>query len=173
LLSKSRNFPPYGLYGGYSNGVPSIHFFQAKHIIQFRSCPTRFLGFSNHEKEAPRQEILKWLTVHSTFSKSGWSIVRSASLAKGGTLKRRLLPHLHKVPTQSNKVKVSPRTLQTVLVSINTDMRTTSSNWFLKQAISTYISFWRLDVGWEVASGGWCEIIDPITRFNSTHDSAE
>jgi hypothetical protein len=27
--------------------------------IQSRSCPMRFLGFSNHEKGAPRQEILK------------------------------------------------------------------------------------------------------------------
>jgi hypothetical protein len=27
--------------------------------IQFRSRPMRFLGFSNHEKGAPRQEISK------------------------------------------------------------------------------------------------------------------
>jgi hypothetical protein len=32
---------------------------------------------------------------------------------------------------------------------------------------------WRLHVHWEVASGSWCEIIDPITRLNPTHDSAE
>jgi hypothetical protein len=38
------------LYGGCSNGVPPIHFFQAEHKIQFRSRPMRFLGFSNHEK---------------------------------------------------------------------------------------------------------------------------
>jgi len=50
----------------------------------------------------------------STFSRSGWSIVRSASLAKGGTSKKRLSPHIHKVPTRSNKV--SPRTLQTAPV---------------------------------------------------------
>jgi hypothetical protein len=31
---------------------------------------------------------LKWSTACSTFSRSGWSIVRSASLAKGGTSKR-------------------------------------------------------------------------------------
>jgi hypothetical protein len=35
--------------------------------IQFRSRPMRFLGFSNHEKGAPRQEISKWSTVCSTF----------------------------------------------------------------------------------------------------------
>jgi hypothetical protein len=46
-----------GLYGGCSNGVPLIHFFQAEHRIQFGFRPMRFLGFSNHEKGAPRQEI--------------------------------------------------------------------------------------------------------------------
>jgi hypothetical protein len=51
--------------------------------IQSRSCPMRFLGFSHHEKGAPRQEISKCSTVCSTFSRSGWSVVRSASLAKG------------------------------------------------------------------------------------------
>jgi hypothetical protein len=40
------------------------------------------------------------------FSRSGWSIVRSASLAKGGTSEKRPSPHLHKVPTRSNKVRV-------------------------------------------------------------------
>jgi hypothetical protein len=74
----------------------------------------RFLGFSNHEKGAPRQEISKWSTVCNTFLRSGWSVVRSASLAKGGTSKKRPSPHLHKVPTRSNKI--SPRTLQTALV---------------------------------------------------------
>jgi hypothetical protein len=48
-----------GLYGGCSNGVPLINFFQAKYIIQFKSHPMRFLGFSNHEKGALRQGISK------------------------------------------------------------------------------------------------------------------
>jgi hypothetical protein len=48
------------------------------------------------------------------FSRSGWSVIRSAWLAKGGTLKKRLSLHLHKVLTQSNKV--SPRTSQMVLI---------------------------------------------------------
>jgi hypothetical protein len=39
-----------GLYGGWCNGVPPIHFFQAEHRIQFGSRPMRFLGFSNHDK---------------------------------------------------------------------------------------------------------------------------
>jgi hypothetical protein len=34
-----------GLYGGCSNDVPQIHFFQVEHRIQFRSRPMRFLGF--------------------------------------------------------------------------------------------------------------------------------
>jgi hypothetical protein len=42
------------------------------------------------------------------------SVVRSASLANGGTSKKRPSPHLHQVPTRNNKV--SPRTLQTALV---------------------------------------------------------
>jgi hypothetical protein len=46
-----------GLYGGCSNGVPPINFFQTEHKIQFRSRPMRLLGFSNHEKGGPRQEI--------------------------------------------------------------------------------------------------------------------
>jgi hypothetical protein len=74
----------------------------------------RFLGSSNHENGAPRQEISNWSTGCSTFSRSGWSVVRSASLAKGGTSKKRPSPHLHEVLTRSNKV--SPRTLQTALV---------------------------------------------------------
>jgi hypothetical protein len=103
-----------GLYGGCSNGVPPILFFQIEHRIQFRSRPVRFLGFYNHEKWAPRQDISKWSTVCSTFSRSGWSVVRIASLAKEGTSEKRPSPHLHKAPTRSNKA--SPRTLQTALV---------------------------------------------------------
>jgi hypothetical protein len=45
-----------GQYGGCSNGVPPIHFFQAEHRIQFRSRSMRFLGFSNHEKGASRRK---------------------------------------------------------------------------------------------------------------------
>jgi hypothetical protein len=99
-----------GLYGGCSNEVPLFHFSHAEHRIQFRSRPMRFLGFSNHEKEAPWQEIFKWSTVCSTFSRSGWIVVRSALLTKRGTSKKRPSPHLHKVPTRSNKV--NSQTLQ-------------------------------------------------------------
>jgi hypothetical protein len=102
-----------GLYDGCSNEVPPIHFFQVEHRIQFRSRSTWFLSFSNHEKGAPRQEISKWSTICSTFSRSGWSVVGSASLSKGGTSKKIRSPHLHKVQTRNNKV--SPRTLQGLL----------------------------------------------------------
>jgi hypothetical protein len=74
--------------------------------IQSRSFPMWFLDFSNNEKGALRQETVKWLTVCSTFSRSGWNIVRSASLAKGGTSK-----------VKSNKV--SPWTLQMALIHIS------------------------------------------------------
>jgi hypothetical protein len=40
-----------GLYGGCSNGVEQGHFFQAKHRIQFRSRPMRFLGFHSLKRE--------------------------------------------------------------------------------------------------------------------------
>jgi hypothetical protein len=33
-----------GQYGGCSNGVPPIHFFQAEHRIQFRSRPHAIYG---------------------------------------------------------------------------------------------------------------------------------
>jgi hypothetical protein len=84
--------------------------------IQSRSRPMRFLGFPNHEEGARRQETSKWTTVCSTFSRSGWSVVRIASLAKAGTSKKRPSPHLHRVPSRSNKV--SPQTSQTALVYV-------------------------------------------------------
>jgi hypothetical protein len=40
-------------------------------VIQSRFCPLIFLSFSNHENGAPRQEISKWSTVYSTFSRRG------------------------------------------------------------------------------------------------------
>jgi hypothetical protein len=52
--------------------------------------------------------------VCSKFSRSGWSVGRSALLVKGGTLKKRPSPYLHEVLTWSNKV--SPRTLQMALI---------------------------------------------------------
>jgi hypothetical protein len=48
------------------------------------------------------------------FSRSGWSIVKSALLAKEGTSKKRLSLHLHKVLTQSNRVSL--QTFQMALI---------------------------------------------------------
>jgi hypothetical protein len=81
--------------------------------IQSRFRPMWFLGFFSHEKGVPRKEFLKWSMVCSMFPRSGWSVVRSQLLAKGGTFKETIL-HFHKVPTQSNKV--SPRISQTALI---------------------------------------------------------
>jgi hypothetical protein len=73
-----------------------------------------FLGFFNHKKGVPRHKILKWSTVCSTFARSGWSIVRSASLTNGSSLEKRPSLHLYKAPTWSNKV--GPQTLQMALI---------------------------------------------------------
>jgi hypothetical protein len=67
---------------GSESGSVEPHY-NFRHTVQ--TCLMWFLGFSNHEKGAPRQEISKLSTVCSTFSRNGWSVVRSASLAKGGT----------------------------------------------------------------------------------------
>jgi hypothetical protein len=104
-----------------------------------------FLGFSNHEKRAPRSNppvpLSSWSlrqTVCSTFSRSGWSVVRSASLAKAGTSKKWPPPRLHKVPTRSNKA--SPKTFKTALECW--------SNWGItgKELMHlTHVSNWRRD----------------------------
>jgi len=96
-----------GLYGGCSNGVPPI------------SVYSSIAAFESHNADAPLRLLRhpkkgSFKTTVTPFSRSGWSVVRSASLAKAGTSKKRPSPHLHKVPTQSNKV--SPRSLQTDLV---------------------------------------------------------
>jgi hypothetical protein len=65
----------------------------------------RFLDFSNHGKGSPAcSTTLLKLAVDGLqhVSTSGWGVIRSASLAKGGTSKKRPSPHLHKVPTRSN-----------------------------------------------------------------------
>jgi hypothetical protein len=87
--------------------------------IRSRARTVRFLAFSKHIKRSkPPAPLSSWSlrqTVCSTISRSGWSVIRSASLAKGRTSKNGPSQHLHKVQTRSNKV--SPRTLQTDLVS--------------------------------------------------------
>jgi hypothetical protein len=59
-------------------------------------APCNFWTFPTMKMEL---QFLKRSTVYSTFLRREWSVVRSASLAKGGTSKKRPSPHLHKVPT--------------------------------------------------------------------------
>jgi hypothetical protein len=98
-----------GLYGGCSNGVPPISVSASTATFQSRNAdaPLRLL---RHPKK------VSFKTTVNPFSRSGWSFVINASLTKGRTSKKRPSPHLHQVPTRSNKV--SPRTFQTALVHV-------------------------------------------------------
>jgi hypothetical protein len=85
-----------GLYGGCSNVVSPL--WVSASIANFQSrnadAPLKLL---RHPKK------FSFKTTVTPFSRSGWSVVRSASLAKGGTWKTRPSPHLHKVPIRSNE----------------------------------------------------------------------
>jgi hypothetical protein len=59
--------------------------------------PWDFWVFPTMKMDGAPRQIWKRSTVCSTFSRSGWSVVRSAPLAKGGTPKKRPSPHLHEV----------------------------------------------------------------------------
>jgi hypothetical protein len=96
-----------GLYGGCCNGIPPISM-SASIATSQSSNADPLLRLFRHPKKG------SFKTTVTPFSRSGWSDVRSVSLANGGTSKKRPSPHLHKVPTWSNKV--SPRTFQTGLV---------------------------------------------------------
>jgi hypothetical protein len=97
----------YGPYDGCSNGVPPISVSSTIATFQSRNADA-LQTLRRHPKKGYFE------TTVTPFSRSGWSVVRNASRAKGGTSKKRPSPHLHKVPTRSSKV--SPRTLQTALV---------------------------------------------------------
>jgi hypothetical protein len=78
-----------GLYGGYSNGVPPIHFFQAEQRIQFRSRHHAISGFLQPWKgssEARNFEVINGL--QHVFEKWVERCKRSASLAKEVLRKR-------------------------------------------------------------------------------------
>jgi hypothetical protein len=85
----------------------------ARHTVQI--SPHAISGLFQPRKGSSEARHFE-VTVCSTFSVSRRSVVRSAALAKGGTSKKRPKPHLHKVPTRSNKA--SPRTFQTALVYV-------------------------------------------------------
>jgi hypothetical protein len=83
----------------------------------FRTTEQQRWSFEKFVDWKPPVPISSWSLrqkVCSTFSRSGWSVVRSVSLANRGTSKKRQSPRLHKVPTQSNKA--SPPTFQMALV---------------------------------------------------------
>jgi hypothetical protein len=103
-------------YNSFNTNTPSSESYRNYLPYSPRSHTMQFLGFSNHEKGAPRQ-ISKWPTACSTFSRSGWSVVRSTLLAKGGTSKKRLSLHFHKLLIQSNKA--SPWTFQMALWNVS------------------------------------------------------
>jgi hypothetical protein len=103
-----------GLYSGCSNGVPPTSV--SASIATFESCnadaPLRLL---RHPKKGSFKMTI------TPFSTSGWGVVRSASLAKGGTSKKGPSPHLHEVLTQSNKVSL--RTFLTAFVCLTINRR--------------------------------------------------
>jgi hypothetical protein len=77
---------------------------RSRHVISGLFQPQKWSSEARSFKviNGLQQVFKKWLR-----------IIRSSSLAKGSTSKKRPSPHLHKVLTQSNKV--SPQTLKTVL----------------------------------------------------------
>jgi hypothetical protein len=77
-------------------------------------APCDFWAFPTMKRVLPGKKFRSDQRSAARFARSGWSVVRSASLVNGGTSKKRPSPHLHKVPTRSKKV--SPRTFQTSLV---------------------------------------------------------
>jgi hypothetical protein len=70
-----------GLYGGCSNGTPPI------------SVSASIVTFQSRNADAPLMllrypKMGSFNTTVTPFSRSGWNVVRSASLAKGGTSKK-------------------------------------------------------------------------------------
>jgi hypothetical protein len=87
-----------GLYDGCSKGGSTDPLFPSRTQNSMQISSHAISGLFQTRKGSSEA-----ITVSSTFSRSGWSVVRSASLAKGGTSKKGPSPHLHEVPTRSNK----------------------------------------------------------------------
>jgi hypothetical protein len=88
-----------GLYGGCPNGVPLTSVRESIATFQSRNADAALMLLRH-----PNQGSFK--TIVTPFSRSRWSVVRIASLAKGGISKKRPSPHLHKVPIRSNTALV-------------------------------------------------------------------
>jgi hypothetical protein len=102
-----------GLYGGCSKWGSTDPIFPSQTQNSIQTSPHEISGLFKPRKGSPEARNFEMINGLSTFFRSGWSVVRTASLAKGGTSKKRQSLHLHKVPTRSNRV--SSRTLETVL----------------------------------------------------------
>jgi hypothetical protein len=94
-----------GLYGGYSNGLPPIHFFPSRTQNSIQISPhaiSRLFQPRKWSSEARNFEVINGL--QHVFGKwvERW---RNALLVEGGTLKKRPSPQFHKIPTRINKVE--------------------------------------------------------------------
>jgi hypothetical protein len=99
-----------GLYGGCSSGVPAEQFSDPFPPYNSDLAPCDFWAFPTMKRDLRSSS----LSLRQTFLRSGWSVVRSASLPKGGTSKKRQSPHLHKVAIWINKA--CPRSFQTAVL---------------------------------------------------------
>jgi hypothetical protein len=86
-----------GLYDGCSNGVTPISVSASITTFQSRNADVPLRSVRHPKKGSFKMTL-------TLFSISGWSVVRSVSLAKGGISKKRPSPNLHRVSTRSNKV---------------------------------------------------------------------
>jgi hypothetical protein len=84
--------------------------------IQSRSHPMRFLGFSNHEKGAPRQRNFEMINgLQHVFEK--WvERFKKCIACQGRYFEKETVTAPPQVPTRDNEV--SPRTFQTALVKL-------------------------------------------------------
>jgi hypothetical protein len=84
------------LYGGCSNGVSSVHFFEAKHRIQFRSRSTRFMGFFRPWKGKSEARNLEVINGLQHFFEKWVELCKKCIAFQGRYFKKRPSPHLHK-----------------------------------------------------------------------------
>jgi hypothetical protein len=89
-----------GLYGGCSNGVPPISVSASIATFQSRNANAPLRSFRHPKKVSFKTNVIP-------FWRSEWNVVRSASLAKGGTSIKRPSPHLYKVPTWSTDTRAA------------------------------------------------------------------
>jgi hypothetical protein len=94
----------YGLYGGCLVGFHLTIFSKPNTEFSSDIAPFNFWAFPTMKREFPGKKFRSDQRFAARFRRSGWSVLRSTSLAKGGTSKKRPSQHLHKIPTRSNNV---------------------------------------------------------------------